>query len=109
MQNTIQMCKTQGKYVKHNIQSKITTQTCKTQHKQMKKKYRYLKTQQRSENTTHTSRVGDMSTSLVYSCSYDNECGPRQLLRTNVIKQIVLHSPLQLGRISNDKFKIVEI
>ena len=44
-----QICKTQNKYEKHNIQSKITTHTCKTQHKRMKTQHRYLKTQQRSE------------------------------------------------------------
>ena len=108
--NTIQICKQQDNYVKHNIQSKITTQTCKTQHKQMKTQYRYLKTQQRSEseNTTHTSIGCNMGTNLVYSCSNDYECGPRQLLRIN-IKQIVLRSPLQLGRISNYRLKTVEI
>ena len=49
-----------------------------------------------------------MGTSLVYSCSNDYECGPRQLLRINV-KQIVLRSPLQPGRISNYRIKTVEI
>ena len=60
MQNTIQICKTQNKYEKHNTQLKITTHTCKTQHKQMKTQHKYLKTQQRSESTTHTKAEGEI-------------------------------------------------